>query len=770
MRITKLFLQNYRVYEKPLELEFPTGLIGIYGPNGAGKSYLIESILWTLFGKARTSKEGVRTTDISAPCVTRVEFEHQGHYYEIQREIVGLNSSIKARAFANGQQVSEGNTDTRKYVHSILGMDDVSFKASVFAEQKQIAAFSDNTPGARRDLVLSLLGVTSLDTARDKARKDARSLKEELIRLKDFLPDMEKLDLEYQQLLGEFQKSEKLAKEKQLLCDIFHDKAEKALLDIQHLDEAMSKYDYLIRQGKTCRSQLDQETNRQIELQQELDTFAALETKASQLKIQIPALSSSRGLYEILSQFFNLTRQIQDLPKMEPPGVFDTEKLDNLRANLDLSRGELSKIDGKLAATEIEMKRVSEELKKSETLSNEHDCPLCGQSLANDSYLQIRHHREQDVVQVKKSLEELSSKRQSLFIEVEEKKKELKQQEQKLEAFNRKSSQYENLMAQKSFLEAEKKAVLDQLEDKSLAQNLLSMTLDQLREKMESTSEQITQLQHISQELAAIQAKLERKPTLEKEISRLKLNIEQLNQTRQDLLLELKELNCSPDTYKDQKNQFQQIRNQYEKIRLEAQECQNEFIRKERDLDAAKRRIKEAKDSMMEVNLMKERVRHIAKVAELLNDFRNNVINSIGPRLGSQAAELFGELTDHEYDRLEVDTDTYQIRIQDKGQSYRMERFSGSETDLANLAFRVAISEQVRFQSGGAVGLLVLDEVFGPLDSDRKHRMLNALEHLRSRFGQILVVTHDDSIKEQLPHAIEVQKLPGRRATASVTN
>jgi len=62
----------------------------------------------------------------------------------------------------------------------------------------------------------------------------------------------------------------------------------------------------------------------------------------------------------------------------------------------------------------------------------------------------------------------------------------------------------------------------------------------------------------------------------------------------------------------------------------------------------------------------------------------------------------------------------------------------------------------------------VLDEVFGPLDPDRKERMLLALERLKGRFRQVLVVTHDTEIKEQLPNAIEVVKLGGRRATAHV--
>jgi exonuclease SbcC len=161
---------------------------------------------------------------------------------------------------------------------------------------------------------------------------------------------------------------------------------------------------------------------------------------------------------------------------------------------------------------------------------------------------------------------------------------------------------------------------------------------------------------------------------------------------------------------------------------------------------------------------------HLGRLAELLNAFRNTVVASVGPRLAVQAAELFGELTEHEYDRLEVDADTYQLQISDGGRLYGLERFSGSEVDLANLALRVAISEHVRFQSGGSVGLLVLDEVFGPLDEERKVRMLLALERLRGRFRQILVVTHAADIKEQLPHAIEVQKRPGRRAMARLLN
>jgi exonuclease SbcC len=181
---------------------------------------------------------------------------------------------------------------------------------------------------------------------------------------------------------------------------------------------------------------------------------------------------------------------------------------------------------------------------------------------------------------------------------------------------------------------------------------------------------------------------------------------------------------------------------------------------------AAARALAEGRAQHAKLADLESDARHRARAADLLSEFRNTVVTSVGPRLAAQAADLFGELTDHEYDTIEVDPETYQLQIGDGGRLYGLDRFSGSEIDLANLALRVAISEHIHFQSGGSVGLLVLDEVFGPLDEDRKARMLIALERLRGRFRQVLVVTHDSEIKEQLPSAIEVVKRPGRRATA----
>ena len=194
--IDRIYLRNYRVFEEELDILLPPGLVGVYGPNGAGKSTLLESILWALWGKARTSKEEVTSAGAHGECVTEVTFEHEGHIYVVRRTITGVNATVRAEAHCDGLAMAEGVRDTGRYVHSVLGMDDAAFRASVFAEQKQLDSFSSQSPADRRKLVLALLGVTPLDAARDKARAEAAATPaQQHSRLRGMLPDLQEAEV-----------------------------------------------------------------------------------------------------------------------------------------------------------------------------------------------------------------------------------------------------------------------------------------------------------------------------------------------------------------------------------------------------------------------------------------------------------------------------------------------------------------------------------------------------------------------------------------------
>jgi DNA repair exonuclease SbcCD ATPase subunit len=267
------------------------------------------------------------------------------------------------------------------------------------------------------------------------------------------------------------------------------------------------------------------------------------------------------------------------------------------------------------------------------------------------------------------------------------------------------------------------------------------------------------------EEMERLRGRLERRPRLEAELEAERLAAGTSAGRLSALSEKLAEVAFSPQALAEARAARDQVRQRAELALRRAEAARLRAAQAATVAEAAAQRLADAEAQHVRLGEQVDEARHLHRLGELLHTFRNSLVATVGPRLSAQAAELFAELTDHEYDDLEVDPETYEILVRDQGRSYGMDRFSGSETDLANLALRVAISEHVQFQSGGTVGLLVLDEVFGPLDDDRKERMLVALERLKGRFRQVLVVTHDAAIKEQLPHAIEVVKLPGRRAT-----
>jgi DNA repair exonuclease SbcCD ATPase subunit len=161
--------------------------------------------------------------------------------------------------------------------------------------------------------------------------------------------------------------------------------------------------------------------------------------------------------------------------------------------------------------------------------------------------------------------------------------------------------------------------------------------------------------------------------------------------------------------------------------------------------------------------------RHHGRLAELLSEFRNSLVGEVGPALSAQTTELFRSLTDGRFDRLDVDGDTFELRVSSGGSEHSLERHSGSETDLANLSLRVAIAEQVSLLSGGQVGLLVLDEVVGALDGEHRERLVDAIGRLGARFQQVILVTHSAEIKEQLPNAVEVVPIARCHSEASLS-
>ena len=756
MRITRLYLRGYRVFGDELDLPMPAGLVGIYGVNGAGKSALVESIRWTLFGKARTPKDEVRTSDIKSDCVTEVEFEHEGHLYLVRRTLTGQNATPKAEAHWNGQQVAEGVTDVRRYVESVLGMDDTAFRASVFAEQKQVSAFSDVSPDKRRELVLRLLGITPLERARDLARADARDNKKLHDNLQQKLPDLD-------ELRGLLALAEDACTARQAEATVANEALADAVaardaadVTFEAADALRSDYERMVNEGKATVALLKETTERRAQLEAEQEALADAATRIEVLRPLVDGLGERELRLAGLRAVHAAEQAVAKLPTGDAPPEPDEAPLDAARAAADAAGAEAADLQGALRGARAELERAEASAARSDTLSAEEDCPVCGQSLG-EAFEQVQAHRHAEVrdaaeraATLEQQLAAATTSAATARTKVEAAQKALRTAQQAWGAWQEQSGR-------RAAAEA------------ALADALASLPGGKPKKgELHRLTDEVTAGKDAAVELQRLEGRLDRREAVDAELVSLIARIDDLAAAADALRVQVKELGFKPEALADAKAAREKARAAADARTKEVADTQASAIKAAAAVDAAKERLTQGEASHAELASLVEEVRHTARAAELLSEFRNTVVQAIGPQLAMQAADLFAELTDHEYEQLDVDPETFEIRIRDAGIEHGLARFSGSETDLANLALRIAISEHVRFQSGGAVGLLVLDEVFGPLDPDRKERMLQALNRLGSRFRQVLVITHDAEIKEQLPSAIEVVKLPGRRATARV--
>ncbi len=757
MRVTRLYTRNYRVYEDELNLDLPGGLVGIVGANGAGKSALLESILWSLYGYSRTNKEEVRTAGVNGDCVTEVEFEHEGHLYLVRRSLTGINSTVRAQAEADGAQVAEGVSAVRSYVHSVLGMDVAAFRASVFAEQKQLASFSALRPGERRDLVLRLLGVTPLDRARDEARRHARAATDTLERLRQVLPELDALAATADDAAAAAAARTADAATEAAAASSAGAVLERLQAELDGTEEVRREHDALVAQGRTARAGFEAASEELRRLDAETEELAILAESVPRFAARAAGLAGAEQLLARLTAVDLAVRKLAAMaqPVIAPgPAEEECERaLTAARADADAAAAAAAEAAGRSRGAADAAARAVEALAKADLLSGEAGCPLCGQDLGT-AFAQVQAHRAQEAEEAAALAAGLAARSARLDEVAAAARTRTAALGAAADAARRAAASYRDQQAGWAAAAAALAAAEEDLGRPARPGEAAAVAaaVDDHRAAAAELARARAKLERAAALAEARQAVLGRVGDSQGRLEALRDKVHALG-FRATALTEAR---ARRDGARASADAAAAIAQRAEVLAGEAR------IRAEASLEALVR----GRDQHAALRASTDEAHHLARLATLLGAFRDSVVSTVGPRLSTGAAELFGELTDHEYDRLEVDPLTYEIQIRDHGRLFGMARFSGSEIDLANLAVRVAISEQVRLLSGGTVGLLVLDEVFGPLDEDRKQRMLAALERLKARFRQVLVVTHDDAIKAELPSVIEVVRLPGRRATA----
>jgi DNA repair protein SbcC/Rad50 len=757
MRVLELSLRNYRVFEE-VDLEFPARVIGIFGPNGSGKSTLVESVRFALYGRTRTAKDQIRTSGVLTDCAVRLVFHHGGRQYEVRRLIKGKNHSVEAELSVGDLQLAVGVREVDDEVRRLLRMDDQVFRASVFAEQKQLDAFSDVTKGKRTEMVLRLLGIRPVDEARSVARKEARDVKGTADRLAGSLPDLTSQDQELAAAREEVREAKAAATEASGALKDAETRAKSAHRAFESSDRIREQVE---RIEVERRSKLDQATGLETRrtglaeriagLRKDLEDLPAIEEQAAELKGAPERLAAARRATEADEQVRALVEELDALPDV------DAEK-----ALGDLQVADESLRDAERAATRAEstVERVRVQLGAArETLSRAGDldpsapCPTCGQELGGgfDSYVE---HCRNEVARLEGEETSAAKAVRSAVA--------ARGRAEKAHAAARDAGERARSVVQsREAIEGRLAKARARLEDLSEAFDGKVPDLEEL----EAAAARAIELSH---RLAELRGERRRLSEAEGDLAGAEGELKACRSRIEELKREAAGLGFDREDYGRLKKERDEAARLLETARQAEREATGILTQAETRVKELQAEIRKVKEIASKVGEFRDDARHLAKVSDLLDGFRDHLVARIGPELSREAEVLFRDLTNHEYEDLKIDEDTLAINIADSGSWFGMERFSGSEGDLANLALRAAISTHLSRMSGADVGMMVLDEVLASLDVERKDLFVQTMGKLAERFNQLFVITHAEQVKDQFPAQIEVRKVGRRRSTAEL--
>jgi DNA repair protein SbcC/Rad50 len=173
---------------------------------------------------------------------------------------------------------------------------------------------------------------------------------------------------------------------------------------------------------------------------------------------------------------------------------------------------------------------------------------------------------------------------------------------------------------------------------------------------------------------------------------------------------------------------------------------------------AAHARLQQAREQAAKLRDECRELRVRSEVADALSAFREDASRRARPTLEQETGLLLGQVTRGRYNAVELN-DSYQLQIADGRQLHPLRRYSGGEQDLAGLCLRLALSRTLARQRGAETGFVLLDEVFGSQDADRRRALLEQLHAIAdAEFRQVFVVSHTDDVVEHCDLTIEVSR------------
>ncbi len=464
------------------------------------------------------------------------------------------------------------------------------------------------------------------------------------------------------------------------------------------------------------------------------------------------------------------------------------------------------KLTERISKVKAERDQIVDCIKKIETASG--ICPICKRELSEEhkkklleSYKRSLKEKDDELLKLLDKRKKISEKREKIesVLSKEEaiiKKKqlldELKKLEDELKGYDLEELKkcyevYESLNSERDKL----KAVLNELEGVEDLLNEVNQriaTIESTISERESEKRNLLSnsnyksLDEILNEMDSLRSKYEEWNRIRDSEKELELERERLNKAYKrlnEIEEELKNIDESLRDISDKIKEFDYDEEEHNKLK-------NEYLAKSKELSAIDEGIRNLKEmiesikkdlerlnvTIEQIEDYKERIRTIEdkiipelrRIRDKYRTYKNTLAETVFKEVEEYASKIFEEITDGKYSGIrlkqisERGKEKLKVFVIHNGKERDINYLSGGELIALGLAFRLALSS---FMIKGRVPILILDEPTPFLDEERRKKLVEITINYLRRIPQVIIVTHDDELKDAADRIISVEYVGG---------
>lgn len=781
MQLLRLSLQNFRQHERTT-LELGPGLLAVVGPNGSGKTTLLEAIAWALYGSAaaRGTKETIKRR--GAPPRAKVEVELEFvlgiHTYRLTRTLTN------AELAQDGQVIANSGGAVTERIQSLLGMAREEFFNTYFTGQKDLAVMASMTPAERGRFLSRVLGYEKLREVQDRLRLRRSERRAELAGIEQGLADP-----------GELESVLTRATESLEVARFRRDAATNRRTTVSEATAALEPEWLAAQERRTAWQGLDGErrvAEGQVlasraafealdrELAAALDAQRKLEPLALAL-VEWPTLLAERELLdraaaEVTARSQVVARRDQAAARRtaiveELVGLATDDAVQELRTartaavarrdSLDERVGERRtrwNQDEQEARTKLDFyleryKELDEQITAIQKAGPDGICPFCQRPLGQDAEHTLdllgaqmeetkasgRYYRQR-VEQLRAAPEEvtaLEAERQAAVAG--------------LQSVTEAVAKAESQLVRRARLGEELAALERELE--RLEQGLTGPAASYDAARHQTVRNRLAELEPLRRQHDQLVGLAARAATLVVDAAAAEQRATAVEGAHTELLRRIEALAWDALAFAalEQRVVGMQTELQQANVDLAGATAEVEGATQMREAALARQADRAAKAEV--ARKLAHDLERWNELDRAFGELRTELNQQLRPDLRERASAFLQELTRGRYDDLELNEE-YVATVVEDGEAKPV--ISGGEEDVVHLALRLAISQMIADRAGQPLSLLVLDEIFGSLDEERRQAVVDLLRAVADRFPQVIVISHIEGLRDAFDRVVRV--------------